>query len=101
MGSKKKSAPEYPSTKADTGLWGTSTNTKKGTTYNAPEWMSGTMGTITSGINPTLNNMLSNDYSNDANFQAYQNNAILYTLLPFSYTLVYFCQICILCGLFP
>lgn len=73
MGSKKKSAPEYTSAKADTGLWGTSTNTKKGTTYNAPDWMSSTMGTVTSGIKPTLNNMISNDYSNDANFQAYQN----------------------------
>lgn len=73
MGSKKKSAPEYSSTKADTGIWGSSTNTKKGTTYTAPEWMSSTMGTVTSNINPTLNNMLSNDYSNDANFQAYQN----------------------------
>lgn len=73
MGSKKKSAPEYTSTKADTGIWGSSTHSSKGTTYNAPDWMTGTMGTITSGLQPTLNNMLSNDYSNDANFQAYQN----------------------------
>ena len=73
MGGKKEKAPEYTSAKADTGLWGTSTNTSKGTTYTAPSWMQNTMGTVTSGINPTLNNMLSNDYSNDANFQAYQN----------------------------
>jgi hypothetical protein len=73
MGSKKKSAPEYSSSKADTGIWGSSTHSKKGTTYTAPEWMSSTMGTVTSNINPTLNNMLSSDYSNDANFQAYQN----------------------------
>lgn len=70
---KKKSAPEYSSTKADTGIWGSSTHSSKGTTYNAPDWMTGTMGTITSGLQPTVQNMLSNDYSNDANFQAYQN----------------------------
>lgn len=70
---KKKSTPEYTSTKADTGLWGSSKTTSKGTTYTSPDWMSSTMGTVTNNISPTLNNMLSNDYSNDANFQAYQN----------------------------
>lgn len=73
MGSKKKSAPEYSSTKADTGIWGSSTHSSKGTTYNAPDWMSSTMGTVTSGLQPTVQNMLSNDYSNDANFKTYQN----------------------------
>jgi hypothetical protein len=74
MGSKKKSAPEYSSSKADTDIWGSSTHTKKGTTYTAPEWMSSTMGTVSSNINPTLSSMLSNDYSNDANFKVYQDN---------------------------
>lgn len=74
MGGKKAEAPNYTSTKADTGLWGSSTNTKKGTTYNAPNWMSNTMNTVAGNIQPTVQNMLSNDYSNDANFQAYQNN---------------------------
>jgi hypothetical protein len=32
------------------------------------------MGTVSSNLNPTLNSMLSNDYSNDANFQVYQDN---------------------------
>ena len=35
--------------------------------------MNSTMGSITSNLTPTINNMLSNDYSNDANFQTYQN----------------------------
>ena len=73
--SSKKSAPEYQTTTYDTGnLFGSSTSGKSGTTYKAPDWMSGTMGTVTSNLNPTLNSMLSNDYSNDANFQVYQDN---------------------------
>ena len=72
MGSKSK-APEYSTTTADTGLWGSSTTGKSGTTYTAPDWMNSTMGSITSNLQPTINNMLSNDYSNDANFQTYQN----------------------------
>jgi hypothetical protein len=35
--------------------------------------MQSTMGTVTSNLQPTVNNMLSNDFENDANFQAYQN----------------------------
>lgn len=69
----KEQTPGYTPTKADTGIWGSSTHSSKGTTYNAPNWMTNTMGTITSGLQPTVQNMLSNDYSNDANFQAYQN----------------------------
>lgn len=71
--SKKSSAPEYTKTKADTDIWGSSTTSKKGTTYDSPDWMQNTMGTVSNNINPTLQNMLSNDYSNDVNFQAYQN----------------------------
>lgn len=70
---KKSKAPEYATTTTDTGLWGSSTTGKSGTTYNAPDWMNSTMGTITSNLTPTINNMISNDYANDANFQAYQN----------------------------
>jgi hypothetical protein len=70
---KKSKAPEYATTTTDTGLWGSSTTGKSGTTYNAPDWMNSTMGTITSNLQPTVNNMLSNDFENDANFQAYQN----------------------------
>lgn len=70
---KKSKAPEYATTTTDTGLWGSSTTGKSGTTYNAPDWMNSTMGTITSNLAPTINSMTSNDFENDANFQAYQN----------------------------
>lgn len=69
----KKSAPEYAKTTTDTGLWGSSTTSKKGTTYTPESWQQNTMQTVGQNLNPTLQNMLSNDYSNDANFQAYQN----------------------------
>ena len=73
--SSKKSAPEYQTTTYDTGnLFGSSTSGKSGTTYNAPDWISSTMGTVSSNINPTLNSMMSNDYSNDPNFKVYQDN---------------------------
>lgn len=71
---KKTKAPEYVEATYDTGdLFGTSTNTKKGTTYSPAGWMSETMGTVGNNINSTLSNMLSNDFANDANFQAYQD----------------------------
>lgn len=70
----KYNAPEYASTSYDTGgLFGSSTTDKSGTSYTPSSWMSSTMGTAGNNINTTLQNMLSNDYSNDANFQAYQN----------------------------
>ena len=70
----KSKAPEYATTKYDTGdLFGSSTTSKKGTTYDPASWMTDLSGTATSGLSTSLNNMLSNDYSNDANFQAYQD----------------------------
>ena len=75
MGKSKSSAPEYQTTTYDTGnLFGSSTTGSSGTTYKPAEWISNTMGTVSSNINPILNSMLSNDYSNDANFQVYQDN---------------------------
>lgn len=66
--------PEYAGTTYDTGgLFGSSTSNKNGTSYDPEGWMSNTMGTVGSNVNSTLKNMLSNDYSNNANFQAYQN----------------------------
>lgn len=71
----KSKAPEYATTKYDTGgLFGSSTTSKKGTTYDPENWMTGLSNTTTGGIGTTLNNMLSNDYANDPNFQAYQDN---------------------------
>ena len=70
----KNKAPEYAKTTYDTGdLFGSSTTSKKGTTYDPANWMTNLSGTATSGLSTSLNNMLSNDYSNDANFQAYQD----------------------------
>lgn len=70
----KKSAPKYAKTTYDTGnLYGKSTSDENGTTYSAPNWISNTMGTVGNNVNSTLQNMLSNDFSNDANFKAYQN----------------------------
>ena len=74
MGSKKSTAPEYKETTYDTGgLFGSSTNNASGTTYKPADWMTNTMGTVTNNINPTLNSMFSNDFSNDANFKGYQD----------------------------
>lgn len=72
---KSSKAPEYAKTEYNTGgLFGSSTTDKKGTVYNPENWMSDINKTASTGISTTLNNMLSNDYSNDANFQAYQDN---------------------------
>lgn len=74
MGSKSKKAPNYATASYDTGgLFGSSTTSKSGTTYKPEGWMSDTMGTVGANVNSTLKNMLSNDYANDPNFQAYQN----------------------------
>lgn len=54
----KKKAPEYATTNYDTGgLFGSSTTSKSGTTYNPASWMSDTMGTVGNNVNSTLNNM--------------------------------------------
>lgn len=71
----KSKAPEYATTKYDTGgLFGSSTSGKKGTTYTPESWMTNLSNSTTTGLNNAVNNLLSNDYSNDANFQAYQDN---------------------------
>lgn len=71
----KKKAPGYATTTYDTGgLFGSSTNSKSGTTFKPTDWETDTMNIVGNGLPTTLSNMLSNDYSNDPNFQAYQNN---------------------------
>lgn len=71
---KKSKAPEYQGATYSTGgLFGSSTTDKKGTTFNPVGWMSTTMGTVGSNINPTLQSMVNNDFTKDPNFQAYQN----------------------------
>lgn len=74
MGSKSKKAPDYATASYDTGgLFGSSTSSKSGTTYRPEGWMSSAGNTAATGINTSLGNMLSNDFANDPNFQAYQN----------------------------
>lgn len=71
---KSKKAPEYATASYDTGgLFGSSTSDKKGTTYNPTGTMSTIGNTAWSGLENSLQNLNSTDYSNDANFQAYQN----------------------------
>lgn len=73
MGSK--SAPKYATTTYDTGgLFGSSTNSESGTKFTPTSWEQNTMGIVGQNIPTTLNSMLSNDYSNDPNFQKYQAN---------------------------
>lgn len=70
----KSKAPEYAKTTYNTGgLFGSSTSDKGGTSYTPENWMTNTMNTVGTGVNTSLQNMLTNDYANDANFQAYQN----------------------------
>lgn len=72
---KSSKAPGYQSASYDTGgLFGSSTTGKKGTNFNATDWQQNTMGTIGNNLNSTLNSMLSGDFSNDANYQAYRDN---------------------------
>ena len=73
MGSK--SAPKYATTTYGTGgLFGSSTNSESGTKFTPTSWEQNTMGIVGENIPTTLSNMLSNDYSNDPNFQKYQSN---------------------------
>lgn len=70
---KSSSAPKYATTTNNTGLWGSSTTGESGTTYKPTEWMKNTMGTIGDNLNSTLSSMFNNDYTQDANFKAYQD----------------------------
>lgn len=71
---KSKKAPEYATGSYDTGgLFGSSTTSKNGTTFNPTGWQTSTANTAGQGISSSLSNMLSNDYANDPNFKTYQN----------------------------
>ena len=73
MSKGKKKTPEYASTSFDSGLWGSSNMDKSGMTYTPTGWMGDTMGTVANNYNKTLQSMINNDFTKDANFQAYQN----------------------------
>ena len=73
MGSK--SAPKYATTTYDTGgLFGSSTNSESGTRFSPTSWETSTMNIVGNSIPTTLSDMLSGDFSNNANYQAYRNN---------------------------
>lgn len=70
-----KSAPKYATTTYDTGgLFGKSTSKEKGTSFAGENWQNTMGNTGANLINTSLANMLSNDYSNDANFKVYQDD---------------------------
>ncbi|MBR6099414.1 hypothetical protein IKP85_06675 [bacterium] len=73
MGKGKKKTPEYTSTSFDSSLWGSSNMDKSGMSYTPTSWMNATMGTVADNYNKTLQSMVNNDFTNDKNFQAYQN----------------------------
>lgn len=71
----KSKAPEYATTTIGTGgLFGSSTSNKSGTKFTGEDWQV-KMGELGSNlVNQSLQGMATNDYSNDPNFQVYQDN---------------------------
>ncbi len=71
----KSKAPKYATTTTNTGgLFGEATNSKKGSSFKAEDWQTD-MGDLGSNlINQSLTGLSSNDYSQDPNFQVYQDN---------------------------
>ena len=71
---KSSSAPKYATTTYDTnGLFGSSTSGAGGTKYTATQPIKTAGDTAWQGLNKSLSAINSNDYSNDPNFQTYQN----------------------------
>jgi hypothetical protein len=71
----KSKAPEYAKTTTGTGgLFGSSTSDKGGTSFAAEDWQNNMGGLGSNLINQSLQGMATNDYSNDPNFQVYQDN---------------------------
>lgn len=75
MGSKAHKAPEYAKATYNTGgLFGSSTSSKSGTTFNPTSMMKNIGNTAWGGVNNALNSLNSGDYSQDANYNVYANN---------------------------
>lgn len=76
MGKKKSpKAPEYQNTTYSTGgLFGDTTTTKEGTTFNPNSSMSRIGGMAWQGLGNSLNNLNRTDFSKDKNYQVYSNN---------------------------
>ena len=71
----KSKAPEYQKTTTSTGgLFGQATNDKKGSSFTAEDWQTNMGGLGSNLINQSLTGLSSNDYSQDPNFQVYQDN---------------------------
>ena len=61
----KNSAPEYPTTVADTGLFGRSTTNKKGSTFTPTEFQKNLIGVTEQNAIPSLTNYLNPDYESE------------------------------------
>jgi hypothetical protein len=71
----KSKAPKYATTTTSTGgLFGEATNSKKGSTFTGEDWQTDMGGLGSNLINQSLTGLSSNDYSQDPNFQVYQDN---------------------------
>ena len=71
----KSKAPEYQKTTTSTGgLFGQATNDKTGSSFKAEDWQTNMGGLGSNLINQSLTGLSSNDYSQDPNFQVYQDN---------------------------
>lgn len=72
---KAKKAPGYATGTYNTGgLFGSSTATGSGVDFKPTDTMTNTGNSAWSGVQDSLQGINSNDYSNDANFQVYQDN---------------------------
>ena len=71
----KSKAPKYATTTTSTGgLFGESTSSGTGTKFTGEDWQTSMGNTGSNLINTSLSGLLTNDYSNDPNFQVYQDN---------------------------
>lgn len=67
---KSKKAPDYATTTVDTGLYGTSTTTKQGTTFTPTNFQSNLVNTVENNIPNMFNNYYNSSYNNN-DFQKY------------------------------
>ena len=71
----KSKTPGYATTTTKTGgLFGESTSGKTGSDFKAEDWQTNMGGLGSNLINQSLTGLSSNDYSQDPNFQVYQDN---------------------------
>lgn len=69
---KSKKAPGYASTTVDTGLYGSTTTNKNGTTFNPTDFQKSIVNTVENNVPNNLNNYFNASYDNQ-NFQNYLN----------------------------